>query len=526
MRLPANLDNLDGLKPNGSGWIARCPVHDDNNPSLSITVTDAGKVLAHCHAGCDQLAVADALGIRGDSNPSTAEWTPHGDATAVYHYIDENGELLFDVLRTADKQFPARRPDPVAKSGWRWSLGDTRRVIYRLPEIITAVSEGRGVCIAEGEKDVEALRAHGRVATCNPGGAGKWKPEYSKHFTDASVTIFADKDKTGQNHARQVAASLEGIARTVWIVEAADPHKDIAAHLGAGLDLNQVTITHRPTERVEPDLAPDIYDILEENEPEYDWLVPGLLERGERFMLTGLEGLGKTMFMRMLAVCFAAGIHPVTYQEFNPLRVLYIDCENTNRQNRRAYAPIIQQAARMSAVPRGNLRLIRRPEGVNLPAEDDRAWLIERVTAHKPDVLFIGPLYRLHYDNPNDEATARAVVRALDDARIQADCAVMIEAHAGHGEWGKNRSVRPVGSSLYLRWPEYGFGIKPHDGQDEKEGRPNMIEMKPWRGARDEREWPKSWVFGSLRGLGFPWVPLEHQTLVPGLSAPLDAAAS
>lgn len=515
MTLPAHLEQLDGLRRNGDSYVARCPVHDDNNPSLSLKVTDTGKVLAHCHAGCDQAAVAEALGLAGDSR-DTAEWTPRGDAIAVYRYVDEDGRHLFDVCRTADKQFPQRRPDPTAKSGWRWTLGDTRRVLYRLPELTAGVAEGRSVCIAEGEKDVEALRSSGRVATCNPGGAGKWRDEYAAYLIGAHVTIFADKDQPGQAHARQVAAGLDGVAESVWIVEAADPHKDISAHLAAGLSLDAVTITRRPDAPVKPDLAPDIYDILAEPGPEYDWLVPGLLERGERFMLTGSEGLGKSMLCRGWAVAFAAGIHPTTWQTFKALRVLYVDCENTSRQIRRSYGPIVEQAARIQAIPRGNLRIIRRPEGVNLPNEDDAAWLLERVVAHRPDVLFIGPLYRLHLDNPNDESTARRTVAAIDAARIRADCAVVLEAHAGHGEWGKNRSVRPVGSSLYLRWPEFGYGLRAADGQEGEE-RPTMVEMLPWRGARDERTWPRHWVFGSLSETAWPWVPLERQPLVQEL---------
>lgn len=48
----------------GQGWTARCPAHDDRDPSLSIR--DAGgKVLVRCHAGCDQRDVIDALRARG-----------------------------------------------------------------------------------------------------------------------------------------------------------------------------------------------------------------------------------------------------------------------------------------------------------------------------------------------------------------------------------------------------------------------------------------------------------------------------
>jgi hypothetical protein len=509
--LPDTISHLDGLRRNGVGWIARCPVHDDHNPSLSLTVTDAGKVLAKCHAGCDQTAVAEALDLRGPAD-SHAEWTPHGDATAVYDYRDEYGQLLFQVLRTLDKQFPQRRPDPTAKTGWRWSLGDTRRVLFRLPELLDAVADDRSVCITEGEKDALALVAHGKVATCNPGGAGKWRPEYAIWFTEADVTIFADKDKPGQAHARTIATSLEGVARRVWIVEAADPHKDIAAHLGAGLTLDQVVVTRTPEKAIQPDLAPDVHTLLDTPDPDYEWLVPNLLERGERFMLTGFEGLGKSVYLRMLAVCFAAGIHPVTFDQFDPLRVLVIDCENTMRQNRRAYRPLVDAAAAQyhRPVPAGNLRIVLRPEGVDLCSADDAAWLLERVIAHRPDVLILGPLYRLHLDNPNDEQTARRVVAALDAARVQADCAVMLEAHAGHGEWGKNRSVRPVGSSLYLRWPEFGYGLRPESGQPENEP-VSLVDLVPWRGARDERAWPRHLRRGSATTM--PWLAYRAEDL-------------
>ena len=50
---------LGGRKA-GLGWVARCPAHDDREPSLSIREAD-GKVLVRCHAGCDQRNVIEAL---------------------------------------------------------------------------------------------------------------------------------------------------------------------------------------------------------------------------------------------------------------------------------------------------------------------------------------------------------------------------------------------------------------------------------------------------------------------------------
>ena len=58
--------NALGGRKVGCGWMARCPAHHDRKPSLSINDGDDGKVLVHCHAGCDQrrvLAILQPLGL-------------------------------------------------------------------------------------------------------------------------------------------------------------------------------------------------------------------------------------------------------------------------------------------------------------------------------------------------------------------------------------------------------------------------------------------------------------------------------
>jgi putative DNA primase/helicase len=45
----------------GSYGIARCPGHDDREPSLSIREAEDGKILIRCHAGCDQKRVISGL---------------------------------------------------------------------------------------------------------------------------------------------------------------------------------------------------------------------------------------------------------------------------------------------------------------------------------------------------------------------------------------------------------------------------------------------------------------------------------
>ncbi len=58
------LRNLRHVKQGSCGWSARCPAHDDNRNSLSIGQGKDGRVLLHCHAGCDVRAIVEAMGLR------------------------------------------------------------------------------------------------------------------------------------------------------------------------------------------------------------------------------------------------------------------------------------------------------------------------------------------------------------------------------------------------------------------------------------------------------------------------------
>jgi putative DNA primase/helicase len=214
-----------------------CPAHDDRNPSLSVSQGNEGVVL-YCHAGCTTEDVVAALGLTMadlfDTPKSNAS-----DIVATYDYTDENGTLLFQVVRFTGKKFRQRRPD--GQGGWIWKLGDTRRVLYRLPKVIKGVADGATIFIVEGEKDADRLAAGGYVATCNPHGAGKWRSGYNATLEGADVVIVADRDDTGHAHARDVAWNLDGVAALVRVVEAAEG-KDVSDHLAAGRSVEELVI--------------------------------------------------------------------------------------------------------------------------------------------------------------------------------------------------------------------------------------------------------------------------------------------
>jgi replicative DNA helicase len=231
----------------------------------------------------------------------------------------------------------------------------------------------------------------------------------------------------------------------------------------------------------------------------FDWVIPGLLERGDRLVLTGSEGLGKSVLFRQLAVCAASGVHPFTHRPIPPQRVLYVDCENGTIQIRKAMRGLVAQGRAQGTDPSESLFIEARPEGLDLTRAEDETWLVRRVSALQPSLLLTGPLYRLHAGNPNDEEPARAVARVLDRCRAAANCALVVEGHAGHGFGNSTeRPVRPVGSSLWLRWPEFGYGIRA-SGEFDPANR--LVDFIPWRGDRSERDWPKQLQSGG----SWPW---------------------
>ena len=62
---PATIAIALGGHRAGREWMAPCPAHQDDDPSLSIGIGRNGKILIYCHAGCSQPDVIAALRERG-----------------------------------------------------------------------------------------------------------------------------------------------------------------------------------------------------------------------------------------------------------------------------------------------------------------------------------------------------------------------------------------------------------------------------------------------------------------------------
>jgi putative DNA primase/helicase len=224
--MPLEIDHvlarLKGVRRSGSGWTARCPAHDDNRPSLKIDVRPDGGILLRCHAGCSFDAIRAKLDDAA-SHTVSVKLPPrsmeNGRLVKTYPYCDENGVLLYEKLRFEPKRFQWRRP--TEGGGYRYSLGDVRRVPYGLASIQTAVaSKVTAVFYCEGEKAVDALGRIGAAAFTFGTGAAAALPRGAADFLRgaAGVVVLPDNDDVGRVHARRAAHAFAQAGLSVKIL--------------------------------------------------------------------------------------------------------------------------------------------------------------------------------------------------------------------------------------------------------------------------------------------------------------------
>jgi putative DNA primase/helicase len=185
------------------------------------------------HATCRTLA-GDPGALRPKANgKSHASTVAEEISRATFEYHDEAGTVIFATERIeywnpdgtavlkdgkGKKSFRQKRPDPDRPGEWIYNVDGVRVIPYRLPQVIEAIANGHPIVIVEGEPKADLLAEWNVAATCNAGGACKWKSEHSAFLKGADVIIIPDADEAGAKHCEQVGASLHGIAARVRVL--------------------------------------------------------------------------------------------------------------------------------------------------------------------------------------------------------------------------------------------------------------------------------------------------------------------
>ncbi len=434
---PSILSRFECVRRSGSGWTARCPAHDDKTPSLSITESN-GKILVNCHAGCSVGEICAAAGIQ--MRELFEDSASVKRIEAVYGYMDESGELLYEVVRYAPKEFRQRRPD--GKGGWIWNLNSVRRVPYRLPEVLSA----QDVIVCEGEKDCEAARNIGLASTCNAGGAGKWREDYSESLRGKRVVIIADADEPGRKHARQIAASLLGKVESLKVLELPGA-KDLSEWVkrGGTRDGLLELIRDAPEWKANPSATAEIPLValaveellIREIKPREMLLDPILPDQGLA-MLYSYRGIGKTFLSLGMAAAVASGGRFLRWAAPRARRVLYVDGELPAKTVQERIAMIL--AGMEDCEPGADMLRIISPDLQNRPMPD--LATIEGQRLLEPqlegvDLVVLDNLSALcRYGNENEGEAWLPVQEWALNLRRRA-LSVLFDHHAG-----KNKSQR------------------------------------------------------------------------------------
>ncbi len=463
-------------KRSGKNIRLLCPAHDDHDPSLDVAEGETGWPLTRCRShDCTFEQICLAVGHKPEDFAPTdsGEWTPRGTATAVYDYTDADGHLLYQVCRTPDKQFPQRRPDPTSESGWRWNLEGVDRVLYRLPEVLDSASEGGTVYITEGEKDADAIRKAGAIATCSPGGAGNWRDSYAPMLHGAHIIIVADKDEPGVEHAHTVAASLashlNGTADTIQIVQAKEG-KDAYDHLAAGLTLDQfVALDEEQPSHVFSGLTHS--QVLALEFPAERMLVDDLIPIGAVGTIAGVPETYKSWQAQAIAVGIAAGEGTIlgkTVAHAGPVGYFWQD-DSTREEAER----IKLYDQRHGSEPELDVRWFLN-EGLRLP--EHIGQLAETIAFYGLVLVVLDSFYNILFGgNLKDEEAEQVVAMLKTEIADKTGCTVLIVDHMPWATEQNRKRLRAYGGVFKNAATRFGIYIDAAGNKMWAEARGNNI---------------------------------------------------
>ena len=466
--------------------------------------------------GPERLDWLKRHGFAFDTIPSNGGTAPRAKIVERYDYHDEGGGLLFQVCRFEPKDFRQRRPD--GNGDWIWSVKGVRNVPYRLPQLLE--NDDRVVCIVEGEKDVDHLWKLGVPATCNAGGAGKWREELSEFFRGADVVIIPDRDpqkkhpKTGepmfhpdgrpilpgQDHGHAIAKSLQGIAIRVRLLElwkhwSEMPAKgDVSDWIASGGSAEKLyALIERAPEwsenRIDVPTVPLLYPFPIDGAaiPRRAWIVPGLLLRRNVTILVAPPGSGKSLLTLQIGVMNGTGMAWGGWHPRAPVKSLIINAEDDNDEmRRRLYAACKEMKIADWEDLRERLAIAEAPGDIIIAKADSRTKtvvkqpmvdrLVKTVIENGFDVLVVDPFAETFEGDENSNSELKWAAVLWREIARRTNAAVLLVHHTRKfgAEAGNMDSARGGGalvgvarivSTLFAMTEEEAviFGVKPDD---------------------------------------------------------------
>jgi len=391
--------------------------------------------------------------------------------SAVYPYEDQDGNLLYEVVRYSNKDFRQRRPD--GNGSHIWKLDGVSRVPFRLPAVI----QKDEIVIVEGEKDALNLEKLGFTATCNPCGACNWRAEFNQYFRGKVVAVIPDNDEPGKKHAQTVAEHLYGEAKSVKIVQL----PDLPEH-GDASDF--IEHYHEPSEAARAlsnliERAPEWHpsrafvsagELLKMSfQHETPVIGRGILPAKAGMIIAGESGVGKSLFRTELAIHLATGVDAWGLEIPEPRRVLVIQSENTYEAEQCRLSKMLRGLGIESYTwkDQDHLVFVDPSARIDLTQKQDIEWVLRLIQETDSDVVIWDPLTNLHSVNENENGPMRRVLNSITEIGRETGATSIVIDHYGKPNETHGSRHRTRGASSKKDWADTLIGIERLGGSDE-----------------------------------------------------------
>jgi KaiC/GvpD/RAD55 family RecA-like ATPase len=441
--------------PNGA---ARCPFHDDHEPSLSVSQKN-GVGLFKCH-GCgaagsildfvmkkENLNFADAArhiqeieGIQeGPRLESAAKTKP--EVIREHSYLDAEGHPVFKKTKLRAGSKTDWRLDHYDAAAGAWRPGKNGKDF--IPYNLDRFKDHDHVIVAEGEKDADTINALGLdiFATSAPTGCSSWPEEITRYFSKFKEAVFLydiGNDSHVEKHAAKLRAAFPDLSIKIATVPGSQREFDITDYLGdmdGKADAMLEILAHARPFAIKPKpeqpqgvFVGSLEEFMAADIQAPDPLVDPLVFRSGFSMVGGVKGSHKSFFCIQLGLSLAAGRHSfLNCRIIRPAKVLLIQQEISISFMRERVEKIIR--AEQYKTEGRFIPITTTANQLKLVEQKSLDQIKKWIDQYQPEILILDPLSTFHDSEENNSRDQAKIRDVLNRLKARYNLALLITHH-------------------------------------------------------------------------------------------------
>ena len=467
--------------------------------SASGQAPESGRITESIHAVLGTPFTSRVYTEDISTKPKGSGWD-RKQAQDYYVYQDELGRELYRVWRFVDwqgnkvtppdhacpcQQNPDSECEDGCVDGRVWGAKNVRRILYRLPDII----QSSFCVVVEGEKDVNNLSRALAIyisknqgfkianlmldrvgVTTNMGGSSGWKNEYEygKYFTGKIVVKLGDNDTAGKLHDAAVCKDVSRFALQLYTLQLPVTEKqDISDYLKNHTIEDLIKLMESGLKKWEVAKSKEA-KVGEKNEPRVvlvhpveltgreakqscDWLVDGLIERGQRGLVVAPPKVGKSLLFLDMCISLASKTRFLgTDPSQRPIRTAIISREDGPELVKRRLTQLA--AGRGLSLEDVNqyilVNTVKQSSSFHIDSQKELEEMAEWLKAGRVEFCVVDVLNRLHFQNENSTDDMTKVMIKFDELAHLSGSQICVIHHLG-------RTGNSRGSTTIEGWADF-----------------------------------------------------------------------